>query len=140
MGNDQYDKIKNIFENYLKRQCDYSSDILDILNDNNIKKREKDGKLIQINISIPKNHNNSFIVGLRYLKRDYSHTEDHFLFLEDADDNQKVKSFYKNKLEKKLPEYQNTHKEQLQTDQINLNNSKSNYSDVSTISTLINNS
>lgn len=87
----------------------WAKDIIDILYKNNIKLRQKDGKLYSVNISIPNSKSNCILVGIRYIKIDNTFTEDHFLF----EEHKPIVSFYKGKLEKVLGEYKGTHKQQI---------------------------
>jgi hypothetical protein len=84
----------------------YGNAIKDLLLKHEIKLRNKDGKLNQINISIPKSKKKAIVVGLRYIKNDGSKTEDLFLFEEGKD----IVAGYKGRLEKILPEYKGSHK------------------------------
>jgi hypothetical protein len=54
----------------------------------------------------------ALVLGLRYQKRDTTHTEDHFLFKQEAD-GIVVTPYYGRGLERVLPEYVGTHKEQV---------------------------
>jgi hypothetical protein len=49
------------------------------------------------------------LIGLRYLKKDKTYTEDHFLFGK----GHAITKFYQGKAEKILPEYKGTHKLQI---------------------------
>lgn len=83
----------------------YGSRVVALLNKYDIKLRQKDGKLAQINISIPKTVQ-GIVVGLRYTKNDNTKTEDLFLFQE----GQTIVAGYKGNLEKTLQEYKGSHK------------------------------
>jgi len=79
---------------------------IDLLNDNGIKIRQKDGELIETTFSIPKTLKNSIVLGFRYRKKDNSYSEDLFIFRLDY----KIVRGDKSYMEKILPEYKNTHK------------------------------
>ena len=82
---------------------------IEVLNKYGIKLRDKDGKFLELTYSIPKSIPNSILIGIRYVKDDGSHTEDHFLFEQDKS----IRRFYKNQIEKVLPEYKGMHKRQV---------------------------
>lgn len=105
----------------MRAKCDpdkldnFSVEIIKILADNGINLRKDDGKLIQINISISIDNGGIFIIGLRYIKNDRMQTEDHFLCKKEVDHEEKeITPYYKGKLEKLLPEYKDTHKQQIE--------------------------
>lgn len=79
---------------------------INLLNKYGIKLRQKDGKFIEVNFSIPKIKKNSIVLGLRYQKKDSSYSEDLFVFQLDH----KIVKGTKSDMEKILPEYKNTHK------------------------------
>jgi hypothetical protein len=104
----------------LKRQTDdyYSGKIdkkivfgtaLRLLKNQGIKLRQDDGRLVQLNISIPISRPKTIVLDLRYIKKDRTNSEDYFLF----QNNKRIQSFYGRKLEKILPEYKGAHKIQL---------------------------
>jgi len=68
-----------------------------------------DGELKQLTVSKPTSVENAFVIGLRYIKRDGTQTEDHFPFQE----GRLVERHYKGTLEQKWPEYGGTHKQQV---------------------------
>ena len=76
--------------------------------DPKFKPRQNDGKLFQLNFSVPKTMKDSLIVGIRYLKRNGSHREDHFIFTRSE-----IVKCYRNNLEKMSPEYKGAHYQQL---------------------------
>lgn len=82
---------------------------IEVLNKYGIKLREKDGKFLELTYSIPKSVQNSILIGIRYTKDDGTHTEDHFLFEQDKS----IRRFYRNQIEKVLPEYKGMHKRQV---------------------------
>lgn len=103
-----YQKMKLITDGYYSGRINkgWSSLVVGLLNEHGIKLRNKDGKLYQVNVSLPKTKSNSIVVGLRYIKEDNTFTEDLFLF----ENGFNLKAFYKAKLENILPEYKGTHK------------------------------
>lgn len=94
---------------YSRSKGKWAKEVVDILQKNNIKLRQKDGKLHSVNISIPNSESNCILVGTRYIKINNTFTEDHFLF----EENKPIVAFYKGKLEKVLVEYKGTHKQQI---------------------------
>jgi hypothetical protein len=84
-------------------------DILALLNDQEIHIRLVDEILKQLTLSKPTSVNSGFVIGLRYIKRDESHTEDLF----SAEQGEPIKANYKGSLEKQWPEYRDTHKQPL---------------------------
>jgi hypothetical protein len=87
----------------------WSKPVIRLLKEYGVRMRNKDGKLIQTNISIPKSIPKSILVGIRYQKKDKTHTEDHFLF----EKGQKIQCFYKGSIKEILPEYKGAHKLQI---------------------------
>jgi hypothetical protein len=73
-----------------------------------IKRRADDGELTQINISKPEN--GLLVVGLRYLKKDKTFTEDLFEFSSLKPN--EISKHYKGKFERERTEYKGTHKQQ----------------------------
>lgn len=103
-----YQKLKIITDRYYSGETrDWASDAIKILTESGIRKRDKDGRLVEVNFSIPTSKRNCFVLGLRYEKNDGSDTEDLFLF---KPDKKEVESFYKGRLGQMLGEYQGTHK------------------------------
>lgn len=110
MGNTSYFELKTITDSvYEGIKVKWAKDVIGILQKHDIKLRQKNGKLYSVNISIPKTKSNCILVGLRYIKRDETYTEDHFLF----EQNKPIIVFYKGKLQKIFTEYEGTHKQQL---------------------------
>lgn len=108
--NNPYCELKAITDAvYAKERDKYAKDVIGVLNKCGIKLREKDGTLREVNISIPKSNKECILVGFRYIKKDRSFTEDHFLF----EKGKPIKSFYKGKIESVLPEYKGAHKYQI---------------------------
>jgi hypothetical protein len=96
--------------------------IIEILANHGISLRRKDGALIQINLSIPTSREDCYVVGLRYMKSDKRHTEDQFLCERDAEGLKKAEITYysKRKLGYVLPEYEGTHKQQVDFSKIKM--------------------
>jgi len=91
---------------------DIESDIIGLLSRQNIKIRQIDGDLTQINISIPITIKNAFVIGLRYIKKDGTCTEDHFLcekYVVSSTMQLEIEPHYKARLEFRLHEYHGTH-------------------------------
>ena len=84
-----------------------AGEIIDVLKRNDIGLRQDDGDLRQVTLSKPLSVSSGFVVGLRYIKRDGTLTED--LFTAVAGEHQ-IKSWYKGSLQELWPEYQGTHK------------------------------
>ena len=109
--NSTYVAIENI---WTRSQCgetvDSESEVLTLLLQQGIRPRQDDGELRQVNISMPSSAEHAFVIGLRYIKRDGSCTEDHFLCRRDGVG---IEPHYRCRLEATLPEYRGTHKEQV---------------------------
>jgi len=90
-------------------QKNMETEILDLLNDQGIRTRQDDGVLRQITLSKPTSVNSAFAIGLRYVKRDGTQTEDLFR----VERGQPIVGCYKGSLEEKWPEYRGTHKQQI---------------------------
>lgn len=91
-----------------------------LLSGQGIRMRQDDGELRQITLSRPTTIENSFVIGLRYMKRDGTCTEDHFLCRRDYQPSfatQEIEPYYKRQLEPRLPEYRGTHKQQVDLSQ-----------------------
>ena len=89
-------------------------EIINLLSKHNINIRKDDGDMVQINLSIPKILINDLVIGLRYIKKDKTFTEDHFLCKTDvATGNFVINPYYGKYLEEFLEEYKGTHKYQL---------------------------
>jgi hypothetical protein len=119
--NRPYSALEALWNRYLagERQI-LESEIPNLLSERDIKLRADDGELKQITISKPTTIQDSFVVGLRYSKRDRTHTEDHFLCRnqESSLEPVEIERHYKGKLERELPEYKGTHKEQVDFSQV----------------------
>jgi len=121
-------ELRNNVQNLFK-------EVVTLLSEQDIKLRQDDGDLVQINISIPTSLNDSFVIGLRYLKRDRALTEDHFLIKEEIEpDEKKIQVFYKGKLELQVLEYEGTHKQQVDFSQIVSGNNVAYHTPINTIS------
>lgn len=108
-------------------------DVINLLCEKNIRLRQDDGELIQINISIPTSIKNSFVIGLRYIKKDGTPTEDHCLIKKEIEETEKEIVCYRGKrLEQLLTEYKGTHKQQIDIAQIE-NDNNSAFTSVNTI-------
>lgn len=79
---------------------------VDLLTKYGIQLRGKDGLLQEGTFSVPKTESDALVLGMRYLKRDRSYSEDLFLFRKGFP----IQKGYKGAIEKILPEYQGTHK------------------------------
>ncbi|MBI3374285.1 MAG: hypothetical protein HY017_21385 [Betaproteobacteria bacterium] len=85
------------------------AEVVDLLEGHGIRLRQRDGQLKQITLSTPTSVNSGFVIGLRYVKQDGSHTEDLFT----VQPGQQIQPFYKGSLQKQWPEYQGTHERQV---------------------------
>jgi hypothetical protein len=113
--NSPYSALEDIRNRYLAGECPgFRNEVIKLLSENDIKRREDDGEQIQINTSIPTTIEDLLVTGLRYSKRDGSPTEDHFLFQKNS---QKIKKYYGKGLEQVLPEYKGTHKQPIDFNQ-----------------------
>ena len=66
-------------------------------------------------LSKPTTIGNAFVIGLRYMKRDGTYTEDHFSCLKDREASLgtlEIQPHYRGQIEFNLPEYRGTHKHQ----------------------------
>lgn len=115
--NDAYLLLESIWKRRLGGEVvDIEREVLGLLSRQGIKIRQDDGELKQINLSIPTSTENAFVIGLRYIKRDGTYTEDHFLCQKDIEPSTKrleIEPHYRGRLEFKLPEYRDTHKQQV---------------------------
>jgi hypothetical protein len=82
-----------------------------LLLQHDIRLRQDDGELVEINVSLPMSSESALVLGLRYQKRDETYTEDHFMFTQEAD-GVVVTPYYGRALARVLPEYRDTHKAQ----------------------------
>lgn len=135
--NNTYFTVEEIWNKCLagERQ-DLVSASLNLLSAHDIKIRTDDGELKQITISKPTSAANTFVLGLRYLKKDATYTEDHFVCRKDQPSAlEPIERYYQGKLEHKLQEYKGAHKQQIDPALVALLNS--NTTQVNTISYLI---
>jgi len=137
--NNAYKKLNEIWISCASEGNNSLMRIIALLNENGIQIRQKDGVLKIINLSIPTSKDNSFVIGLRYLKADNTFTEDHFLCEKEGVGlkGEKIIHHPKRKLEFTLPEYKGTHKE---IPDFNVANNTKTITDVSTYSYVENNS
>ena len=85
---------------------DFHDVIIDLLHRHGIRTRQDDGNNPIVTFSIPQTEPSSFILGLRYTKRDNTKTEDHFLFRQ----GNPIKYLRGKRLEELMPEYEGAHK------------------------------
>ena len=115
--NKAYSIIEHIWNCRLNgSSLDFEKEILGLLLQQGIKIRQDDGELKQINISMPTSIQYAFVIGLRYIKKDGTQTEDHFLCRRDIGPDAmrlEIEPHYKKRLEFRLPEYRGTHKQQV---------------------------
>lgn len=111
-GNTTFNELKQITDEvYSGKRTGWAQDAGNVLFKfkKGFKLRQDDGQLVQTNFSIPKSKPDCFVIGLRYIKRDQTFTEDHFLFEKD-----KPIIYYRGKrLECFLKEYKGTHKKKI---------------------------
>lgn len=86
-----------------------ANDILALLAREGIRLRQDDGTLAQVTLTKPTSDPQSRVIGLRYIKRDTTQTEDLFTLKP----GRAVESHYRGALERQLPEYRGTHKQQV---------------------------
>ena len=105
---DPYSDIEAIWNRYPSGATfNTERDIRVLLDGQGIRIRQDDGELKQFTISKPTSVTSAFVLGLRYVKRDDSHTEDHFTF----EKGRAIECHYRGALENKWPEYKDTHKQ-----------------------------
>jgi hypothetical protein len=108
--NKSYAELKDIWGRFVDGdRSSTENGILALLNGQGIGVRQDDGELKQLTVSKPTSAENALVIGLRYIKRDGTQTEDLFS-LEEA---RPVERHYKGTLEQKWPEYGGTHKQQV---------------------------
>lgn len=110
-----YDELKAIMDTqYEVRErtgrptADFHNLIIDLLSRNGILTRQDNGVNPKITFSIPQTEPDSFVIGLRYTKRNGTKTEDHFLFRKDNP----IEYLRGKRLEELMPEYDGAHKHQ----------------------------
>ncbi len=115
--NETYSALEDIWKRHLSGEVvDIEREVLGLLSRQDIKIRQDDGDVKQINLSIPTSTEHAFVIGLRYIKRDGTYTEDHFLCQKDVEPSTtrlEIEPHYKRRLEFRLPEYRGTHKQQV---------------------------
>lgn len=111
--NTSYDELKAIMDiQYEVRSKtgapthDFHDLIIELLDKHGIRTRQDDGHNPEITFSIPITEPNSFVLGLRYTKKDSTKTEDHFLFRQ----GEPIQYLRGKRLEELLPEYKGAHK------------------------------
>lgn len=90
-------------------QKNMETEVLDLLKDQGIRIRQDDGELRQITLSKPTSANRGFVIGLRYIKKDGTQTEDLF----PVEKGRPIAGPCKGSLEKQWPEYKGTHKQEV---------------------------
>lgn len=90
-------------------QKNIETEVRDLLKDQGISIRQGDGELRQITLSKRTSVNSAFAIGLRYVKRDGTQTEDLF----PVEKGRSIEGCYKGSLERRWPEYRGTHKQQV---------------------------
>jgi len=104
-----YKELKSITDKYYTDgQMPPKGIFVDLLNRHGINLRNKDGVLQETTVSVPKSRKDALVLGVRYKKNDETFSEDLFLFQK----GQSIQRGYKGRLEKILPEYTGTHREQ----------------------------
>ncbi|MCU7918582.1 MAG: hypothetical protein KZQ95_09520 [Candidatus Thiodiazotropha sp. (ex Epidulcina cf. delphinae)] len=105
----KYERINELHRNVNESgRAELLQEIPGLLDSWGIKLRADDGQLIQINITKPEN--GLLVVGLRYLKKDETFTEDLFEFRSTKPSD--ISRHYKGKYERERIEYRGTHKQQ----------------------------
>ena len=104
--------LKKIRDRYVTGYIiNIKQDIIDLLLKHGYKIRQDDGNMIQINLSFPASDMNELVIGLRYMKKDSTYTEDHFICSKnEATCELIISPYYKGSIEKAYPEYRGTHK------------------------------
>src|SRR5688572_31235660 len=83
--------------------------VIQFLQGRGIRIRQDDGSPVQINISVSEKRDGVVIVGLRYVKRDATFTEDHFVLrITSMNEVESVTAHYRGRLEYRFLEYMNT--------------------------------
>lgn len=138
--NKTYSELNRIWNAYISQEKkDFSDDVHNILTLQGIGLREDGSILKQITISTPTKETDSYVVGLRYLKKDNTYTEDQYFCPKNKPArylDKEIKLYPKNKLEILLAEYKGTHKQQVnfENDKIVTNNESEPITQVNTIS------
>lgn len=101
-----YDEYKAITDQYYTNgQMPAAQVFIDLLARNGIGLRRDDGNFHEATFSVPQTEE-GLVLGMRYEKRDGTHSEDLFLFRP----GKPILPGYKGGLEKIFPEYRDTHK------------------------------
>jgi len=107
----KYEQLRHIHDLAVtNHDASMLKEILKMLNSWDIKCRVDDGQLLWTNLSQPTSVEETITIGLRYMKKDKSLTED--VFEVSSSNPEKVVSFYKGKYERIRLEYKGTHKRQ----------------------------
>lgn len=102
-----FQELKTIMDRaYASGQAGWSREVQALLEKNGIRERQDDGELTYVTFSIATSESETFVVGLRYEKRDGTFTEDTFVFTPDKE----IIRCYGKRVERLLPEYKGTHK------------------------------
>jgi hypothetical protein len=111
-----YNKVTAIYERAIAGDVEALGDIVGVLGNVGITLRQDDGRLRQVNLSTPIVERDVIVAGLRYEKRDGSHSEDHFVF--GATFPSEVHRFYGKRLADVFSEYKGTHKQRADFDSV----------------------
>ena len=112
-----YDELKICSDEYYANQTKKNSravfaKAVELLQNQGIRLRPANHTIANKTFSIPISRENCFVIGVRYVKPDGTHTEDHFLF-EEGETEIKKGSGKKKWLEELLSEYKGSHKLQI---------------------------
>jgi hypothetical protein len=106
---DAYSELEGIWsrciENNRKNMVDEILDLLKEQGTRGIRIRQDNGELRQLTLSRPTSVNSSFVIGLRYVKRNGKQTEDLF----PGERGRPIKGYYKGSLQRQWTEYRGTH-------------------------------
>jgi len=104
----KYEQVKSVHDRAVEtRDANVLRGIPSLLKEWEISPRD-DGQLQWINLSKPTSVKETITIGLRYIKRDQTFTEDIFELNNKKPD--EVAKYYKGKYEQIRPEYKGTHK------------------------------
>lgn len=107
--NNAYGEFKSITDEYYRTGLMPDINVfIDLLRKYGYKLRQDDGDLNHATFSVPESKKDALVLGLRYLKKNGTWTEDHFLFHKDK----AIAPHYRGKMERILSEYKGTHKKQ----------------------------
>ncbi len=105
---DTYADVEAIWNRHISGdQSKTKDDVVALLARQGVRLRQDDGELRQVTVSKPTSVANAFVIGLRYHKNDGSQSEDLVL----VEKGRPIEPHYRGSLERKLPEYQGTHKQ-----------------------------